>query len=82
MKDRLARPCTVIDDEAITFRIEPFVVGDLLRGEKQMAYQFAILLGHAVDLGDMSLGYYERMHGRLRVDILEGDDRRVFKHDF
>jgi len=82
MKHGLASPGAIIDDQAIALRIEAFFIGDLLRSKEQLANEHPVSLSHAVNLGNVPLGDNQRVHGRLRVDVLECDDRFILKHNF
>jgi len=81
MKHGLPRPGAVVDDQAVSLRIQAFFVRNFFRGKKKMANEFSVRLRHAVDLGNMSLGNNERMHGCLRVRVLERDDCFVLVDD-
>ncbi len=81
MKHGLPRTGSVVDDQAVTSRIQSFFIGDFFRGKKKMADKFAVRFRHAVNLGDMSLWNNERMHGCLWVHVFERDDRLVLKYD-
>ena len=72
----------IIDDQAVALRIEAFFIGDLLRSKEQLAYEHPVSLGHAMDFRNVPLRDHQRVHGRLRVDVLERDDRFVLEHNF
>jgi hypothetical protein len=56
MKHGLPRAGAIVDDKAVSLRIQAFFVGDFFRGKKKVADKFPVCLHHAVDPGYMSLG--------------------------
>jgi hypothetical protein len=81
MKHGLPRAGAIVDDQAVSLRIQAFFVGDFFCGKKKVADKFPVRLHHAVDLGYMPLGNNEHMHGRLGVRVLERDDCFVLEYD-
>lgn len=77
----LARPAPVVDDHPVALCVETFFIGDLLGCKKEMADKLTVSFGHAVNFGDMFLGYDEGMDGGLGVRVLEGDHHFVLKDD-
>ena len=59
MEDGLSRAGTVIDDQAVSFCIQSFVICDFFCSEEQVADKFPVCLGHAMDLGNVPLGNNE-----------------------
>lgn len=74
MEHRLAGSSSVIDNHSIAFCIEAFVFCNFSCGEEEMADEFPISLGHAVNIDNMFFGNHECMHRRLGVYILKRDD--------
>lgn len=81
VEDGLPCPCAVVDYQAVALCVEAFLIGYLLRRKKKMADEFTVGFFHAVDLGNMPLGDHERMHGRLRIGVLESDHRVVLEYN-
>jgi hypothetical protein len=73
MKDGLACACACVDDCAIAALGESLLVGDARGDAQEMAEQSFIPLRSFVQRFDVIVRDDEHMHGRLRIDVAQGD---------
>lgn len=79
MFDGLAAVCAGVDDGAVAV-VQALLGGDLSGSGEQLAEEcggFAAELAGEEQTRDVFAGDDQNVHGRLRVDIREGDDVRV-----
>ncbi len=81
MEHRLPCAGTVVDNQAVSFRIQALCFGNFFCSKKKMADKFTVSFRHAVNLGYVPFGNDESMHGRLGVHVFECNDRLVLEHD-
>ena len=56
MKYRLAGSGAVVDDQAVSFCIQAFLIGDFFCRKEEMADELAVGFRHTVDFRDMPFG--------------------------
>ena len=80
-KHGLPRAGAIVDDQAVSLRIQAFFVGDFFSVKKRWptsSRSASIMLWIS---GICRLGNNEHMHGRLGVRVLERDDCSVLEYD-
>ena len=79
MLDGLAAVVSCVDDGAVTF-VEALLAGDFSDCREQMAQQRRVFWGGVGERGDVLARYDQDMHGRVRMNVGEGDALVVFVH--
>lgn len=74
----LSRVKAVVDDHPITARIETFLRSNGLGNKEEVANEFTVRHGDAVDAGDMFFWHNERVNRRLGIEVLKGDCVLIF----
>ena len=81
VEDGLASVFAVVHHEAVAFFPEAHLLGDLARGEHDLAEDRSVLARGIADTCKMHLGYDERVHRRDGMNVPEPDDVLVFEDD-
>ncbi len=81
MEHGLTRAGAIIDNQTVSFCVQPLVFSDLFCRPEEMSHESLVGFGHAVYFGEVFFRDDEKMHGRLGIDVLEGRDQVVFEND-
>lgn len=79
VEDGLARVLALVDDEAVT-ACKPERGGDVRDAHEALFDELCLLLVHLGEGGKVRLGHDEHVHGRLGIDVAEGEHVLVFVH--
>ena len=79
MKDCLSRIAAIIDDHAVTARIEPPFFSKRLRDIEKMPDTLSVFLRNTVNIPNVLFRYNQDMSRCLWINILEGDGLLIFE---
>lgn len=78
MLDGLPRMVSTVGDDAEAISRKPLLCGDLSNDFEHMGNRSGIICIHMSGGWNMLLGNHQDMHGRLGIDIVEGQNAIVF----
>jgi hypothetical protein len=82
MEDRLPRITVAVEHRPIPALIEPILPGEIAGDSEQGPDQGIVLRTEVVKRGDVPARHDQQVERRLRIQILEGDDRTVVVNAF
>ena len=77
----LAAIAIAVHHDAVAVLIETLLLGVRRRRQSQTPYDFRMHRWHIVQCGEIRLRHEQHMHRRLRRDIVEREQMRVFVND-
>lgn len=72
----------VINDHPVSVSVEMILRGNGFGDKEQMADKLPVRRDDRMNVGDMFFGHNENMGGRLGIEVLKRDRKRVFMDDF